>query len=351
MPVLGAASTNALKTQQSIFFPEDYGAKADGTTDDTTAIQSAIDAACAASGIVQFAAKTYLVNGVPRTDRGGYAILAFPQYATAGPVVTLRGVGTATPQTPTGTIIKTTRTDVFNGVTGSGGIGVPCVIGGPSIEVHSTASYTQLNASIENLTVLLPQNPTLAGIDLALVERARIDNVVVLGNNPTTTVPTTASSFGLRMPTSINAGYSHIGSYFGYGLYQNVIGNTEHFTADAITGKWCVGNVAITGLGGAHASLIGYIQSEWCLFHLSGWLVGSGRSDFQSKVVVHIGLLDIEDQADGNAFATTTHIADVNNYLHGRVHYSRYKVGITGFQTGALTNRGATAVTLVDLTA
>ena len=54
------------------FRPEDYGAVGDGTTDDTAAIQAAIDAAVAAKGTVVLSSKTYRITStLLMTDTAG----------------------------------------------------------------------------------------------------------------------------------------------------------------------------------------------------------------------------------------------------------------------------------------
>ncbi len=44
------------------YCPLDYGALGDGTTDDTVAVQSAIDAAEATGGIIDLAGRTYRIT-------------------------------------------------------------------------------------------------------------------------------------------------------------------------------------------------------------------------------------------------------------------------------------------------
>lgn len=108
------------KVGGTIIRPEKYGAAGDGVTDDTAAIQAAIDAAIAADdgATVQLGPKTYIVDGAPRTDRTGNSILSITDAWKSQKKIRIRGygVGAASTETYLGrpiagkTIIKTTRT-------------------------------------------------------------------------------------------------------------------------------------------------------------------------------------------------------------------------------------------------
>jgi hypothetical protein len=69
--VSSTASAPILKNVSKVFNVEDYGATGNGTTDDTTAINSAISAAVAAGGgIVYFPSNTYLTSSVLNISTG-----------------------------------------------------------------------------------------------------------------------------------------------------------------------------------------------------------------------------------------------------------------------------------------
>ncbi len=59
-----ALASTAVLAAPKIFFPTDFGAKPDGTTLDTTAIQRAIDAAARSHGTVSFKPGTYLTGSI-----------------------------------------------------------------------------------------------------------------------------------------------------------------------------------------------------------------------------------------------------------------------------------------------
>lgn len=66
-----------------VFNVKDYGAKGDGVADDTTAIQSAINALPASGGTVFFPAGTYIINGNIGSVAAFGVILALPNNASA----------------------------------------------------------------------------------------------------------------------------------------------------------------------------------------------------------------------------------------------------------------------------
>jgi polygalacturonase len=64
LTLLLALIPSSTHAQQKIFFPNNYGAKGDGATVDTTAIQKAIDAASVASGTISLKPGTYLTGSL-----------------------------------------------------------------------------------------------------------------------------------------------------------------------------------------------------------------------------------------------------------------------------------------------
>src|SRR5581483_1509822 len=75
---LGVAhnSDGTLNSVQSVYNVKDYGAKGDGTTDDTTAIQNAINAAATnGRGTVFFPSAHYLISSTLTVDHDSITLL------------------------------------------------------------------------------------------------------------------------------------------------------------------------------------------------------------------------------------------------------------------------------------
>lgn len=124
--VVSTGSTTARTLQDrfaNVKFVEDYGAAGDGTTDDSTAIQDALDAALASGSVVAFrGGKTYkitttlLIPGDGITVQGNQAILS---YTGTGVAVdfTLTNVSTTYP-------INVNLSDLIIQTTGVGSVGI-----------------------------------------------------------------------------------------------------------------------------------------------------------------------------------------------------------------------------------
>jgi hypothetical protein len=304
-------------------------------TDDTAAIQAAIDAACpggSGQGVVQFAAKTYVLATAPRHDRSGNAILA-PVYnpvttltAPAG-VLHLRGPFSQSNQPNTHPLVGgTILMPILPAQTYSATYGPPSVLGGPTVEqVGATFYFTNLNITLENVFVWLTQNPTLAAIDFGYCADATVKGTAVMAcavGQADFIQPTNVWSFGYRMPQGANYGVSVVDGCLVSGTYLGLTGDDHLDLRGWIQNRCYIGYAPSSH--GSHPAFASKIQSQECTYHLAGWTVTAGLGNIPANTMVYL-LLDLEDYGAGSWYSTTAHVYDPTSTLTGTI--------ITNFST------------------
>ena len=123
----GGYATLGEKVRGGVFDVRDYGATGDGTTDDTAAIQAAIDAAAVGGGAVILQPRTYRCNVVLKSKvilQGAVAVQGYPMGAGTPPYR-----GTTFKQAVAGYVIDTPTSAIQN----CGIIGVNVLGGGSSV--------------------------------------------------------------------------------------------------------------------------------------------------------------------------------------------------------------------------
>lgn len=341
-----------------------YSCVPDDTTDATSGIQDAIDDAVAAAvaagvniAVVEFDEGVYEVSGSLQTTGNYYAQVMLPTIALSDPKVVLilrpkRSLanavsnGSQSAVQPSGLVFHSTLT----GLSYSGTHGTPSVFGGPDLEKSSTFSNMQL--VLQNLVIRVPNNPTIACINDALILQIRYEDVrgeadAAIGSITLPSHPTGVFNFG---PSNNNNGIiDYRGTVMAQGLYAGPA-IVEHVTADHIIAYKC--NVGLNvRTDYYHAAQINHASVELCPYVIasvdtsSGLVNPSGASGY---ALFNIDLLDIEDQ-DTGSFVPVYHINDPGNDYHGRVRYMRVLAN-TGTVTGALTVNGATNLPRDDIT-
>lgn len=315
------------------FTPEAFGAIGDGLTDDTVAIQAAIDAVVAAGGgSVLFGAKTYIIAGEFQDILESNAQLLLPRTTTE--LISIRLIG-ATPA-PTiafkraaGTVLKSTL-ESGNGVMIGGKVG-----GGAGWPVAGT-SWTSV--TLENLTVRLPANPTYSGVDLFYYPNGAVrscqigtdeDVIAAIGFPPTIgiTEPTTPTSFGLRLAPNNIPDQLIVNNVQIYGFSTLLVAG-ELCNVDNFVGIF--GKVGIEIPNALHAQRFGRIYLSDCPTLLS-FTGGASYVDFQQ--------LDIEHSIGSPAWAAVvTDIDDPSNFGHGVV---RWHISSNGTVINDLVQNGA----------
>lgn len=276
-----AASWQSLPTNAWQFNVKDaaYGAVGDGTTNDTAAIQAAIDAAAtyaaANNGYAEviFPPATYLLSSAGRTDRSGNAQLALPVVSATSNKVTLAFIGTedsasmphwnATSAQKNGVMLKST----WNAPDQSGTSNEGSVIGGPTLPngYVSGGNYSNCNIVIRGIQIQVPftaRGSDTSGIDLRGIANAHLEDVAFFpAATPTQlngTYTTPGWNFGIAMPVpgnndlSVMSNCSVEGATYGFYL-------GEHLSADRLAAVYCYTGM----LGGAFFSSVGQMHYNW----------------------------------------------------------------------------------------
>lgn len=326
-------------TSGSMYFNvEDYGAVHDGATDDTAAIQAAIDAAAAAGGgVVYFPAGVYSVQGALQDGARGNAQLILPSVDTTGEQIGITLLGETLPgfvpsltgsiTTPAVTTLKSTLNS------GAGG----ALLGGWG-PVGSYQNSTLINLRIENLAFQMPSNPVLSALNLSHVEAVELVNVVAHTGTyqiSAVTQPTTATSYGIVTPQNSNGAWTVLDGVLVVGFYNGYQIN-EHFTATMISAFACY-YAAVLPVAG-HATWIDRFLIQWSRNGLR----------FTGAQHILIGELNIEHHATTGAWYDPVYdVDDASNYGVGSIVY-HVTISGTGADDPILVN-GATGLHITSI--
>lgn len=213
-----------------------YGARGDGSTDDTAAIQAAIDAcATAGGGTVYFPLGVYKVAGAAQNTTAENSQITLPRVdmGSAAPYG-IRLLGEAPPHDgwwvpeqmgASGPMLLSTYT---------GGDGTQSVLAGYSAFTSASNHFTCIKLAIQDLEIRCPVNPTLSALNLGGVLDVSLDRVYcsVGGKTGTTawTQPTTSGASGVVGPRLNNGARVHYGQvtvagyYYGYRFGEHTTG-------------------------------------------------------------------------------------------------------------------------------
>lgn len=336
LPVADGAGDIDWKAGLDWFNVEDYGAVHNGSTDDTGAIQDAIDAAGAAGGgVVYFPAGIYIITGSLQTANGANGQLLLPSIDCAtGEQIVIKLLGEVPPSaspavlgatfgTPgRGAILKST-------ITGS--------VGGRLLDAHgpvgSYEGYSLITVHLENLTFRMPANPVMSAVNLNLVVGVETHNVVIdTGEYLIANVsePTTATSKGFLSPAINNGAWTKIDGLTVIGFYEGVEVN-EHFDGDMIQ-IWG-SKYGLSYQAAPHAS---YIKRALIVDCPNNIKFSSGTH------YTEIEQLDIERYSGSPAkwFDPIYDIDDANNYGYGKIAW-HVVLGGTGVVHTIVKNGGS----------
>jgi hypothetical protein len=319
-----------------------YGAKGDGSTDDTASINAAVSAAFTAetaSGTsyaeIFFPVGEYIVSAA--TTKGGAtqgnAQIPLPVVATTDEkfIIVFRGETEdatgfvhwqQTVAQRSGAVVRSTLTGLASDPTWL----APSIIGGPTI-AQGSGIFSNLKVVFRGLTVMAPVNPGIIAVDLRYCAQAGgslacLANAPAVGSPSITTTPTNDLGIGLRAPQNGNNDCAFFDDVAIEGFYYSTsVG--EHFTASRFAAIYT--NVAVfiaIGGGSFHGCTILNMSVE------------AAQHVFQTSATpgsswpLFVGQLAME--SIGSSW-----VDDANNALHGVVYYTETLDAAPVFNGGA----------------
>lgn len=296
----------------AVFDVLDYGAVWDNVTDDTAAVQAAIDAAGAAGGgIIQYPLGIGFIGGALQDPSRSNAqlLLPFIDYVDSKQItIEFRG---AVPPPCVFSVIGTTPVPDTHTIIRSGlNAGVGGALLGAWGPVGTFGNFTNVQFVARNIAFRMPSNPVLTALNLATVAAVELDDVVVDCGSyyiQGLTEPTTASSFAIRMPGNNNGALSKLGTVNVAGFY-NGYEFAEHCTGFGTQAAWGCKRAFVFATATNHAQYFERLMAVHC----ERVLVSTGIT------YVDIGQLNLEHAASG-WWVTDFDVDDANNYLVGSI--------------------------------
>lgn len=312
-----------------------YNAVGDGVTDDTAAIQAAIDVCTNIGGTVYFPDGVYVIGGEYKAIAGtaGYSQLLLPAFGECGgvegcfkPYITIKLSGLNSPSHSTdlstnGAVLLSTRVpDTTN----------CCIIGMPSRVINTNESpwgFVRINLFVEKLTIRTGADPKQNALDLGWLGHAFLSDLWIDTGVTFTSITnaTTNLSYGLITPRKLNNVVTSIkdidvmGFHTGFGL-------SEFNGAFNIRSWLCSVGFEIFPSDGLNDVM--RMMYFWC----PTGIVASG------KATVNFNDLEFEDTAPGRGPAWAAKVWSIwepTNYLWGSI--SGY--GITAGGEAAVMSR------------
>jgi hypothetical protein len=315
---------------------EDYGAVHDGSTDDTPAIQDAMDACMAAGGgTVFFPNGVYAIKGALQSTSTYNAQLTIAQNALTGgltqPPISIRFLGM-------GPVAQSN-----NGASGawlpslSGAIllsdwngtisGDPAVISAGKVDAeYPAASFNWVQVGFENIEIRTHANPKLSAIQMRAAVTLQCTNVTVSTDTASAgmSLPSNSNAVGIDFPYAINSNPpDQLSNVFVDGYYWGIRTSEQTNGVGSVQLSHCTKGIRFTGGMGTptyirHANVFQKVLAV----AVPTVLVFDGDERW-----VTINLLAIEHES--GTFAAVYDIDDASNYARGFIgwHTTDYSTG------------------------
>lgn len=317
--IKGLAADLANKT--NVYSVKNYGAKGDGTTDDTTAIQNCINAVnSAGGGVVYFPIGIYIIGGALNGTTNSQISFPLNAYSSSTAVTTIKLVGEMAPNDysepiysqalpNTGVILKSTLSGAGN------------IIGSFS---GSTVwgNFNYLNVNVENIRVRINSksgstdiSPAATAFNFSNVTMCSFKNVAIdTMSNQYNSVKPTYGCNGIVLPLVNNFVMIDLDKIFITGVYSAIVTN-EHTNMDNIFLDAVYEGLVMNG--GYHPVLVNRI----CIARCNTAVAVNAVTSFQ------INQLAIETNSASKWFDTVFHL---DERVLGSQANIRYNIVVAG---------------------
>lgn len=342
-----------------IFNVKTYGAKGDGSTDDTKKIQDAINAAyLAGGGQVYFPDGIYIIGDTLSTTYtfsggirygGGNAQLYIPDNQTpfqTHPLVSIEFVGEHSPNVFTSRlvpyVINTSGAILYSTISGSGSF--PAIIGVAG-DAWAYGNINDVQVSFRNMGfrnrsfVAAGTGPTMGCLNLQKASSlGYIKNVVCdIDTASYYAVYPSGMSFGILAPYANNSAFNPLydnvvtGYKYGYVMTENTVGNN-------LNAYVCEYGYLFTGA--PHAGQYGRLEAAW-----NKYAIAATSPDFTTgggNRYLSISELDIEQDTVTSSWTLNRYtLYDSTNVLIGDITYHNVNRG-TGVTEASFNKLGGT---------
>ena len=322
-----------------------YNAAGNGSTDDTAAIQSAINACAAAGGgQVYFPPGTYLISGPLQDPTSGNSQLLLPAASLDFSTVTIELVGPLPPPAQYfGFALPTTGYATIKS-TLAGGNGSAALLGGPSLLTYSFGYQNNISCNVKNMIFELPPNPSLSAINLQYQQACRVEHVLVHAGTVSLGAviqPTNPNVVGVLLPDVNHSSYTRVEGLNIFGMYQGIsLGEMCYVEGLGVWACWQAIGVPFS----YHPMHLTQAFFDWCPY---GFVALGGGQDGTACLVAD--MFDIEHAAGaGQSWQNTVYdLVDPGNLLSGRINWRAVSSGVGNDHTFA--KQGGANMVLVEL--